>query len=1113
MRLKIVSLLTAMALASPMLAKPYPLSSSLSCEERAEVVLRLGEGTQVGSSTAAVNIGGEFDLHWSRGRFPEREPVFLMIAFEGHVRVQGDSAYVLNENAIAPFEIPWAQEKTRVVIPFFGRGSPKSAKIKVKPLNVGSLRYSWRVVGHSGCDVVLASANETAEVQVKVAGHPRIVVSDPETLVVPTRTYLSAMGTRRLDIFADHFQLVDTASGAEVLEGAGTNVIFSPTGRFVQIRGGQNGGVYDAVDGAKISDAGGATGVFTGTLLWANHDSFVISTPGAWGISSFGNLLSGRQWPRLTESCRGCDAMDSAQIGLDLENNVILTTDHAAAAAFSLTNGRSTSAIARDRLAKDQIASVLNWVRKNTGVLPAQVPQWRDFSGGLTFETGFLSDPHGRDHASTQDHWNDIRAVPVFEQITPVTPIAATATESAEAKVASTATNWRMRGLARTRNFVTTGQIIARLGEFGIDVLEPITINEAAIPDYPNRDASDSEQAAAQRRIAEAQADIVNRISADTGADPNNFKPMSFNNCGYGPEFIANPDRAWRWKRNGVVYWVSHAFCNEGMAAFISSDTELFSSAVGGQVQFPFDSYEGDTFDNPTTDIATTCDSALDACGFELSVMGDLMLLYSPEGKAFALYDYIKNQMVIKRFNLPRGDVFENALLLRDGKHVVTLQADGTFFILRISDGKELIQGRYADDEIVVWTPEGRFDATAEGAHFVAFTFPGRSGEYAFQLFENRLKVPGLLELALNDKLPSTPVTISAPPALSANVTTNDGQLQITATATGPNVIQTLSVFQDGLLTDRVVPTYQDEDAVWRVDVDRRPGTRWINLVATDEAEVSSLPLAVEIDVAGVRRTRILSIGVDQYDLSLTDAVPNLFSAVSDASLIAETLSSLSVEGQEILSPVLLTDHEATPARIMSELEKAIHSSQPGDTLAVFFAGHGVTDEKGEFYLAPSKLDVGDIPATGLAFSRISDLLSQAEDVRVVVFLDACHSGLAGQGLFATNDEVSDSVLDAVPSGVVVFSAAKGREFALENSARGGGLFANAVARVVGQEREAYDRNGNGAIEASELFLGVKESVLQDVSTLAQNSGSGVTDQRQTPWMARNRMTGDFALF
>jgi hypothetical protein len=57
------------------------------------------------------------------------------------------------------------------------------------------------------------------------------------------------------------------------------------------------------------------------------------------------------------------------------------------------------------------------------------------------------------------------------------------------------------------------------------------------------------------------------------------------------------------------------------------------------------------------------------------------------------------------------------------------------------------------------------------------------------------------------------------------------------------------------------------------------------------------------------------------------------------------------------------------------------------------------------------------------------------------------------------------------------------------------------VADVIARKRGSFDTNGNGVIEVSELYAGVKRQVVRQ------------TEGRQTPWLARNQMVGDFAFF
>lgn len=93
-----------------------------------------------------------------------------------------------------------------------------------------------------------------------------------------------------------------------------------------------------------------------------------------------------------------------------------------------------------------------------------------------------------------------------------------------------------------------------------------------------------------------------------------------------------------------------------------------------------------------------------------------------------------------------------------------------------LADARLLLEGRYVDDEIIVWTPDGRYDATAEGAHFAYLKFPGRYGQYTFQQFDKQLKVSGLVQKVLSGKELNTPTfaAVNVPPNLKISLATNE---------------------------------------------------------------------------------------------------------------------------------------------------------------------------------------------------------------------------------------------------------------------------------------------------------------------------------------------------
>jgi uncharacterized caspase-like protein len=160
----------------------------------------------------------------------------------------------------------------------------------------------------------------------------------------------------------------------------------------------------------------------------------------------------------------------------------------------------------------------------------------------------------------------------------------------------------------------------------------------------------------------------------------------------------------------------------------------------------------------------------------------------------------------------------------------------------------------------------------------------------------------------------------------------------------------------------------------------------------------------------------------------------------------------------------------------------------------LFVAGHGVRDETtGQFFLATRESDVNKARETMISWDEIAGAIHGTK-ARVIVFIDACHSGAAG----LTNDEAVSTFLGR-NAPVTLIAASKGRQTAEESDT--GGIFTTALVGAISASRETTDVNGNGAIELAELYGSIKREVVRE------------TEYRQTPWIARNNMIGETPLF
>jgi uncharacterized caspase-like protein len=196
-----------------------------------------------------------------------------------------------------------------------------------------------------------------------------------------------------------------------------------------------------------------------------------------------------------------------------------------------------------------------------------------------------------------------------------------------------------------------------------------------------------------------------------------------------------------------------------------------------------------------------------------------------------------------------------------------------------------------------------------------------------------------------------------------------------------------------------------------------------------------------------------------------------------------------------------LINAQAEPHVIYTKLEEMIAAAKPEDTLLVYFAGHGYRTKDARFFMLTTNSRLDRVRRTALDWSKMSLILHRSK-ARVVVILDACHSGQTGAQQVATNDDaISQLKRRDSKTPIIVLAASKGRQFSEELRGAGGGVFTQNLARIITRQRSSSDTNNNGVIEISELYQSLKNSV------------TSATDGRQTPWLVRQEMVGDFALF
>jgi hypothetical protein len=444
-----------------------------------------------------------------------------------------------------------------------------------------------------------------------------------------------------------------------------------------------------------------------------------------------------------------------------------------------------------------------------------------------------------------------------------------------------------------------------------------------------------------------------------------------------------------------------------------------------------------------------------------------------------------------------------------NGRLLLQTNSDGRFFIFDVATAARILSGVGLDDEFVIYDEHGFYDATPEGGSYVYRFFPALREHHSFAQFRAHFHRPDIIRDLIAGRPVTRPsITLLAPPTVEFEARldpSGSGRVELIFEVRGPAQLRTLRLFRDGLpLTELPV---SGNSARFSHAIQLLPGRHNISAVAYDALGFSSNVKTAAVQIGQDRRyqgrLRYVGVAVNNYHRMAADQ--NLEFAVRDAQLMLDSLLGLRSIRHGEVSGTLLTDAQATRTAILETLRRAAVETGPDDTLVISFAGHGARVGERFFYL-PHGGSFADAAETGVEWRLIAEALSAAQG-RVLVLLDACHSGSASGDNLVPNDAYAEQLMRNGRAGLAVLAASKGRQFSYEDPNLGGGhgQFSYTIAQALGPDRATADRDRSGTIELDELYAYVKRIV----STSTRSVPTGV----QTPWLARDEFIGRVSIF
>lgn len=456
-----------------------------------------------------------------------------------------------------------------------------------------------------------------------------------------------------------------------------------------------------------------------------------------------------------------------------------------------------------------------------------------------------------------------------------------------------------------------------------------------------------------------------------------------------------------------------------------------------------------------------------------------------------------------------------------DGRYVVAAIGDGTVRWYRLLDGEELLAVfiHAKDRRWVAWTPRGYYTASPGADDLIGWHL-NRGWEQAADFFpatrfRNEFSRPDIVQIVLEKADESAAVEQAntnakrhieednirkrLPPVINITAPGNNNEfdgntIKVDYSIRSPSglPVKRVRALVDGRpieVETRGLDKISDKDATLTLSLPVPPRDAMVSLIAETESTASE-PAEIRLKWKGQVAAPVVKpklyavvVGVSKYQDS---TIPALKWASEDARELAATLKLQEGLLYDKVTVKLLVDEEATSSAVIDELDWISRAGSQGDRVIVFLAGHGVTDERSDYYFLPTNAEIDKstglmVPRRSTAVKRTDIVASLRETQGHALFLfDTCHSGAATArtALRSIGPDLVPFIneLRSAENGVLVLSSSEGRELSQERDEWKHGAFTKALLEGVGGQA---DFNGDKVVTFSELnsFVGdrVKE--------------------------------------
>jgi WD40 repeat protein/uncharacterized caspase-like protein len=437
------------------------------------------------------------------------------------------------------------------------------------------------------------------------------------------------------------------------------------------------------------------------------------------------------------------------------------------------------------------------------------------------------------------------------------------------------------------------------------------------------------------------------------------------------------------------------------------------------------------------------------------------------------------------------------------------------------------------DDEWVIWSRSGYYDASPNGARRIGYHVNRGPDKEALFVPSDRFKSyyrPDIIhaimrhgsEQRAKDKgvdIPDVHVTADLPPIveLTRAPAVSPGEVtfsfRVETLFAGHRVKRIWILRNDRFVWSNRSP-HARARAIYEVPLPLRPGLNVFEIKA-ETAVARSVTLRHEVhgpatagpavlSAAAPGKLFLLSVGVSDFEVAGTDqaqgfqrlqfahrdaiAVYNAFAA-SRPGLRQRPATRLHNAAFEAVEARLLVEAAATKEAILRELDRLCDMirargaarGDERDVLFVFLSGHGLRYKgQPDLYFWNHDMRPDNAEETGVSMLDLGDRITSVP-AEVVLVVDACHAAMAGGNVMSGLDpvELAQRVHAVNERGMYVLNAARGEEKAREG-AEGLGVFTAALLETLRSDRHFTPERPGGrrrALLMANLMAGLQEFV------------------------------------